>query len=202
MQGARDQFLAGAGFAGDEHRQGRLREPADGAEQFAHRRRLADQLRSRGQSAFSAFGKSTLTPFRLRQGARRQRDRFVEVEGLGQELVRAAAKSAGRAGDIGIGRHHDNRQLRSLRLERIEKAESVEAGHAHVGEHQRRRGLRFERLQRGARAVVRLHAIAGLAQRFAEHIAHGAVVVDDPDPLGFRHRSLPLRPGRSPAATR
>src|SRR3546814_17855412 len=39
VQRARDQFLAGDGLAGDQHRQRRLREPANGAEQLAHRDR-------------------------------------------------------------------------------------------------------------------------------------------------------------------
>ena len=45
VQGARDQLLAGAGLAGDQHRQRRLRQAADRAEQPAHGRRVADQLR-------------------------------------------------------------------------------------------------------------------------------------------------------------
>ena len=36
VQRMRHQFLAGAGFAGDQHRQWRLRQAADGAEQRAH----------------------------------------------------------------------------------------------------------------------------------------------------------------------
>ncbi len=46
VQRMRHQLLAGAGFAVDQHRQRRLREAADGAEQRAHGRRVADQLRA------------------------------------------------------------------------------------------------------------------------------------------------------------
>jgi hypothetical protein len=45
VQGARHQFLAGAGLAVDEHRGMRLRQTADGAKHFLHRRCLAENLR-------------------------------------------------------------------------------------------------------------------------------------------------------------
>ena len=85
MQRARDQFLAGAGFAGDQHRQRRLREAADRAEQRAHRGRVADQLRSASQSASSRPSEPRVPAARCRQRARGQRHRVVEIEGLGQE---------------------------------------------------------------------------------------------------------------------
>jgi hypothetical protein len=53
MQGARDQFLAGAGLAVDEHRDVGAREPTDGAEHLLHRRRLADDVRAVRQGAAS-----------------------------------------------------------------------------------------------------------------------------------------------------
>src|SRR5690349_10123074 len=41
MQRARDELLAGAGLAGDQHGYARARQAADGAEYLLHRRRLA-----------------------------------------------------------------------------------------------------------------------------------------------------------------
>ena len=136
VQRARDQFLAGAGLAGDQHRQRRLREAADRAEQRraspacrrpAHRRRARPAAQRRAASSAAARGA---------ERARGERDRIVEVERLGQELVRAAAERAGGAGDVGVGAHHDHRQLRRARLELVEQHQAVVAGHAHVGEHQ------------------------------------------------------------------
>jgi hypothetical protein len=44
MEGARDQLLAGAAFPGNQDRHVRLRQAADGAEYFLHRRGLAQDL--------------------------------------------------------------------------------------------------------------------------------------------------------------
>ena len=185
VQGAGHQLLAGAGFAGDQHRQRHLGQAADGAEQGAHGRGVTDQLlpgrflrvgpgiRFHGHRYRHACG---------RQGARGQRHRVVQVEGLGQEFVGATAERAGGAGHIGIGRHHDHRQLRMRRLEPVQQLEPVFAGHAHIGEQQVRRTTRLQRLQRAGRVLETVHRVAGFAQRGGQHEAHRAVVIDHPDP--------------------
>jgi hypothetical protein len=68
VQRARDQLLAGAGLAGDQHRQRRLRQAADGAEQLAHRRRLADQS---GESPAAAVAARAVVGARLAAGRAR-----------------------------------------------------------------------------------------------------------------------------------
>jgi hypothetical protein len=139
-------------------------------------------------------------------GSGSARHRVVEVEGLGQEFMGAAAEGAGGAGDVGVGRHHHHRQRRQPRLQGIEEGEAVDAGHAHVGIDELGRGLGVERIERGARAIEGLHAVAGLAQRLRQHEAHGAVVVHHPHPRGLiRHGRPPswrppARPPPPPAA--
>ena len=148
VQRARDQFLAGAGLAGDQHVERRLRHAADAAEQGLHRRGFADQQRigrirpRRGLAAardspiaFVRIGVRKLRQ-RRRQGARGQRHRGVQVERLGQEFVGAAAEGAGGAGDVGVGAHHDHRQVGVGGLEFLQQCQAVVAGHAHVGEDQ------------------------------------------------------------------
>ena len=49
-----NQFLAGAGLTGNQHRQRRLRQPANGAEQRAHGRRAANQFGT-AQAGFRQF---------------------------------------------------------------------------------------------------------------------------------------------------
>ena len=201
VQRARHQFLAGAGLTRDQHADRRLRQSPDRAEQLAHGRRAAEQFALR--AAVIVFFRRRRRR-RLRQGARRQRDRVVEVEGLGQEIVGAAAEGAGGAGDIGVGQHHHHRQLRPPRLQCVQEGEAVEAGHAHVGEHQVGPGsIVVERGQRGARAVEALHAVAGIAQRLQQHEAHRMVVVHHPHAGRVSgHRRAPRfrrrSPGRAP----
>ncbi len=204
VQRAGNELLAGTGFAIDQHRQRRLRQPADGAEQRAHRRRVADQVR-RALRRSAGLGRGRSFLFGIRQRARGQRDRVVQIEGLGQELVRAPAECAGGAGDVGIGGHHDHRQLRVRGLQPVQQDQPVVTRHAHVGEQQVRRAARTQRLQGGGGAVETVDVVAGIAQRRGQDEAHRAVVVDHPDAL-CRGRSeisghgVPL-PRRHPAAT-
>jgi hypothetical protein len=120
--------------------------------------------------------------WRLRwQRALGERDRIVEVEGLGQKFPGAAAERAGGAGDVGVGRHHDHRQLRVRGLEPLQQHQAVVAGHAHVGEQQVGRATRAQGVEHGLRRVETVDRVSGLAQRGRQHEAHGAVVVDHPD---------------------
>ena len=178
VQRMRDQFLAGAGLAGDQHRQRRLRQAADRAEQRAHRRRVADQLgRGRGIAVLCGLGGF----FRIRQGARGQRHGIVQVERLGQEFMRAAAERTGGAGDVGVRRHHDHRQLRVRGLQLVQQHQAVVAGHAHIGEQQVGRTTRTQGLQGGGGAVETVHRVARIAQGGGQHEAYRTVVVDHPD---------------------
>src|SRR3546814_16518332 len=61
----------------------------------------------------------------LRQRATGQRDRIVEVEGLGQELVRTAAERPRGARHVGIGRNHHHRQPRMRVLDPVEQHHPV-----------------------------------------------------------------------------
>ena len=64
--------------------------------------------------------------------------------------MRAAAERTGGAGHIGVGRHHHHRQLRQGGLELVQQHQAVVAGHAHVGEQQRRWRPLAQCLQGGA----------------------------------------------------
>src|SRR5690606_974625 len=87
VQGTGHQLLAGAGLAGDQHRKRRLGQAANGAEQRAHGRGVADQLRGGGFLGGGDRDRGRRRGVAGRQRARGQRDRVVQVERLGQELV-------------------------------------------------------------------------------------------------------------------
>ncbi len=98
-----------------------------------------------------------------RQHPLRQCHRIVQIERLGQEFMRATAERAGRAGYIGIGRHHHHRQLRQRGLELVQQHQAIVAGHAHIGEQQRRWRAFAQRLQGGCGAVEIEDLVARLA---------------------------------------
>jgi hypothetical protein len=95
VQRAGDQLLAGSGFAGDHYRRIRLRQPADRAEHFLHRRRLAQH--------FGRLGRRRRGRHHCRRLGRRpadQRQRVIDVERLRQVLERAALECSDRAVEI------------------------------------------------------------------------------------------------------
>jgi hypothetical protein len=83
MQSARDQLLAGAGFAGDQYGGIRLGETADGAKDFLHRRRLAEDLGTRRLLDGGRFALAALL-----ERAPNQLNGVVDVEGLRQISTR------------------------------------------------------------------------------------------------------------------
>jgi hypothetical protein len=199
MQGASDELLARARFAGDQDRQRRLRQSTDAPEQRTHRRRVTDQLRTaeRRRGCGRCFDRPTLP----RQRASDERDGGIEIERLGQEFVSAAAKGPGRARDVGVGAHHDDGQLRRGGLQLLQQCEPVFARHAHVGEQQGGRTAIAQRRQRIARVLEAVDRVTGLAQRGGQHETHGAIVVDDPDAGGFTRHRCPPPPLLATAAT-
>ena len=112
VQGARHQFLAGARFAVDQHGGVRLRQAADGAEHFLHRRRLAEDF----GDGFRSFRLGRLA-HALFQRATDQRHGVVDIEGLGQVFEGAALEGRHRTFQIGVGGHDDDRQIRKAFLD-------------------------------------------------------------------------------------
>ena len=187
-----DKLLAGAGLAGDQHRDARLGKAADGAENLLHRRRVAEDL-GRLRQRLDGLG---LAPA-LVERAPDQLDRLVDVEGLRQVLVGAALERGHGAVEIGVRGHHDHRHRGMALLDRLQQLQPRQAGHAHVGDQHLRRaaGERIERFLRGGERAER-DALA--AQRLLDHPADGAIVVDDPDRFhvsGSRILNV-VRPGR------
>ena len=207
VQRTGDQLLARTRFAGDQHGDVRLREPPDGAKHFLHRRRLPEHLRHFGGGSGGA-GRARR---RLRGRASDERERMVDVEGLGQVLERAPLECRDGALQIRVRGHHDHGNLRVLLLDRAEQGESRLSGHPYVGDEHLRLAHR-QRLQHLVSRRERPVRDAFARQRLFQHPADRPVVVDDPDRLhrgalpGFivessHASSVPIRyrPGRLPA---
>jgi hypothetical protein len=94
VQGACDQFLAGAGLAGNQHRHVAGRQPADQANQL---------LKGRGRADHAGIAIGLLSRLGRRlQGLFDQAADLVEIEGLGQEFEGAATESANGRIQVGV----------------------------------------------------------------------------------------------------
>ena len=184
MQRACDELLAGAGFAGDQHRHARARQAADGAKHFLHRRRLAEHFRNAAR--FARRLSSTRT--RLLSGAAHQIDRLIDVERLRQIFERAALIRGDGAVEIGMRGHDDDRQLGLAVANLGQQLEAAAARHADVGD-QHVGSIAAQRGERGVGVIERGRRHASLAQRALEHPADGGIVVDEPD-VKRLHRCL------------
>ncbi len=177
VQGARDQFLAAARFAGDQHGGVRQSQTADGAEDFLHGWRLAENLRHQPLFLFCTtlvHGFIDRPPDQL--------DRLIDVEGLGQIFEGTALEGGDRALQIGIGGHDDDRDGREAGLHFLQQLQPRLAGHADVG-HQdlRRLGTLFKLRDGLAGRGEALEGDALAGQGLLQDPADGTVVVDDPD---------------------
>ena len=144
MESPRDQFLAGARLAGDQHGEVRSAEPPDRTEHLLHRGRRADDSRCvRG-------------------------DRLVEVEGLRQVLVRTALVGGHRTVEIRIAGHDDHREMRIAGRDLTEQIQSVNVGHADVGDNRVRLAQPQARVDAGS-AFESLHRESGATDQFSTH---------------------------------
>ena len=179
MQGARHQFLAGAGFAGDQHRHAGARQSADGAKHLLHGRRLAEQFRNAAARGFDIGGHRGLLG-----GAAHQIHRLVDVEGLGQVFERAALIGGDRRVQIRMRGHHDDRQAGPRHLNFLQQFEPAASGHANVG-HQHVGSIGAQRRQHIVGLVETLGGHAAALQRLLEHPTNRGVVVDQPHLQGL-----------------
>ncbi|MCY1516120.1 hypothetical protein D9M68_507340 [compost metagenome] len=191
VQRARHQLLARARFAGDEHRDVALRQPADGTEHVLHRGRLAEHF---GRGDHALFGHFLALAFV--DGAADEFHSARQVEGLGQVLEGAALEGRDRAVEVGERGHDDDRQAGVLGLDLVEQVEPRAARHADVA-HQDLRALllvAFGLFECGQHFACVREAARGQVfaqQCLLEHEAYRLVVINYPDRL---HAS-PLLPG-------
>ena len=175
VQRARDEFLAGAGFAGDHDRQVGRHQPRERAVDLLHRRRAADQrdVLSRPRSALVARRRP-----RPRQGPPDDGDELLQVEGLRQVLVGAALGRLDRRHEGVLRAHDDDRQLRPQLLDPRQEVEGVLVRHHHVGDDEIALALR-DPAPEGRGVAGRAHLVAGARQRLVEHRPDGGVVVGE-----------------------
>jgi hypothetical protein len=173
VQRARHQFLAGARFTGNHHRQIGLHQPRQDAVDFLHRRRTADQ---RNVVEILTFGRRLPTLLRFRHRAPDDGDKLLQVERLRQIFVGPAFGSADRGHEGVLRAHDDDRQIGTRFADARDQIEGVFVRHHHVGDDEVALALADPAPQR--RGVAgRTHFIAGARQSLIEHSADRGVVV-------------------------
>ena len=175
VQRARHQFLAGAGLAGDHHREVGLHQPRQHAVDFLHRRRAADQ-RDRIEFGFVVVACHPL--LRLRQRAADDGDQLLQVERLWQIFVGAALGGADRGHEGVLRAHDDDRQVRPHLLDPRQQVEGVLVRHHHVGDDEIALALADPAPQR-RRVAGQPHLISGARQGLVQNRADGGIVIGD-----------------------
>jgi hypothetical protein len=189
VQGARDQLLAGAGLAVDQHRGGSDRGLLDEPVDLLHRRAAADEPAHAPDVLDPAPQDRDLVE---RAGALQrlldQQSQPLEVDRLGEVVVGALAHRGDRGVDGGLSGEDDDRYPGHLLLERAEQAQAVHVRHHEVGHHQRR--VERRRLLQGIVTLGR--GIGGVAPGRQDGLERGArilLVVDDQDVGSSGHAS-------------
>jgi hypothetical protein len=192
VNGARDQLLADAGFALDQHRDQRGRGLLGHAQHVLHPRVACDDVAKRKRAAAAALQPLEFGFERTRRQCVAQRDlQPLGADRLHHEIGRAGAHRRDDLVDAAMGGLHDHRNAQSRIAHPREHAVSVEVGHHQVEHHavDARRVRTGQRRDRGVPPVCGHDLVAEARRHGFEQAALHRVVIDDQD--GFGHATLP-----------
>ena len=191
VNGARDELLAGAGLAGDEHRALGIGDALGPADDLLHRPAAADdavvvELFVALAAQVAVLGAQPLVIER----AADDDQQLVDLERLLQVVERAELHRLDRALDRGVRGHHQD--LGPLALGRradvlADQVEAAQLRHDVVDDEEVERPLGQQPL--ASRGLRRLdHLVAGVAQRPAERLEDLLFVVDEQDRAAVCHQ--------------
>ena len=130
MQCAREQRLAGAGLAGQEHGRAALREQRDLGLQGAHGRTVGDEIRAHGPVDAAPQFLVVAEHILQRQRPLEAESQLVEFERLLQEVGSAKLHRLDGMGDVAVCRHQQHDHARVERLDPCQHGETVKPWHA------------------------------------------------------------------------
>ena len=188
---ARDQLLADAGFAFDQHRYRRGRRLFRRLEDWLHRRRSCDHVGDRQRAFVPALEPSQFASSALRGERIAQRD-FQPFRAcrLDHEIGRARAHGGHHIVDPAMGGLHDHRNIEAGLSHESQDAQPVEIGHHQVEDHgvDSRVGA-GEKLDRRIAAVRDDCQVAKALDCGFKQATLDRIVVDDEH--NFRHKPNP-----------
>jgi hypothetical protein len=182
VQATRDQLLAGARLAGDQHVRVGRRDVQDQAPQRDHGGRAADELRvDRLAAGQPGTQRHDLEP----QAAPLERAADDVVQAVGaerllEEVVGAQAHGLDGHRDVAVPRHQDHRQLR---IDPAGMRQQLEAAHSRqLDVRQQDAGEAGNEVRQDVlRGLERAHGASGQLHRLRAAEAHGGVVLDVED---------------------
>ena len=175
MQASRDELLARAVLAGDQHARLGRRDAVDGGQHLLHRVRLAEDARR----VLAAQLEVLALELGVLERVARQQEHAVAVERLLEEVVRALLGRLDRRLDRAVARDHDDGQVGAALDDVAQDLHAVAAGHLDVEEDEADVLARIDGRQPGG-AVLGQHRVDLRAlQRHPQRLAHARVVVDD-----------------------
>jgi len=176
VERAGDQLLAGAGLAVDEHGEVRLHQPREDAVDLLHRRGATHQ-RHRLADVGQLF---QLAGARFGERAADDADQLLQVERLGQVLVRPAFGRADRGHERVLRADHDDWQIGPALLDPRQQLERVLVRHDHVGDDEIA-VTAVDPAPQGRGVAGAAHIVPGARQRLVQDSADRAVIVGDKD---------------------
>src|SRR5207247_789372 len=187
---ARDQFLAGARLAAQEHGDVGAGDAADRLVDVLHPRVPADE-----RAELAHFREPRAEPRDLLgeptggQRALAEQQHLVEVERLVEIVIGAALHGLDGGGHGAVGGHDHDVHVGTDLADTLERGEPVESRHADVEEHEVE-GLCLEDPHRLLAVLHRRHVVADPAQAFLEDPAQAVFVVGDQDTSGHQARAM------------
>ena len=180
VDGARDDFLAGAAFAEQQHRGLGGRHARDLVVDLLHRGRAADQAAEAAHAAQLVAQRADLrAQLAALRHAREHRLQALQVDGLGEVVGGAEAQRLDRALDARVAGDEDGLDRRAV-LEVLEEVHAAAVGQPQV--HQDHVGaLAHELDARFGHAAGRGGGEAFLRRERREGLARVGIVVDDED---------------------
>ncbi len=175
VQRARDQLLAGAGFARNHDSEIGLHQPRQHAIDFLHRRRTSDQ---RNRFEILDLGGLAGALLRLRQSAADDGDQLLKVERLGQVFVGAVLRGPDCRHERVLRAHDQDRKIGARLFDARQQIERAFVRQQHVGDDQIAVALADPAPQRGGIAG-RTDLIAGARQCLIEYGPDRRIVIGD-----------------------
>ena len=183
VQRARDQLLAGAALAGDQHARRRARDALDQAHDALHRRALADDVAGAEALLHALPQRAVLIDDRaLLERLLDHRQQFVVLERLLDVVVGAFAHRLHglRRGRVRGDHDHLRRVVDLARLGQHAHARAV--GHREVGDDGVERRLLVQQRDRALLAFGDLDFVAVPLEQHVQHLAQARLIVDDEYP--------------------